>query len=108
MRRGSFCRWSSDLLRASRRSRKRCPIAETAEEIALGNEDLSMSPNRTQRTGRLRWPEGVDASSATWLALMSLMLFVLLLPFSSYVAALPFIQDEWGLNNTKAERRTPR
>jgi MFS family permease len=30
------------------------------------------------------------------------MLFVLLLPTSSYVAALPFIQEEWGLNNTQA------
>ena len=33
---------------------------------------------------------------------MSAALFVMLLPYSSYVAALPFIQDEWGLNNTKA------
>ncbi len=33
---------------------------------------------------------------------MSLMLSVLLLPFASYVAALPFIQDEWGINNTQA------
>ena len=32
---------------------------------------------------------------------MSLMLFVLLLPTSSYVAALPFIKVEWGLNNTQ-------
>ncbi len=37
-----------------------------------------------------------------WLALMSLMLFVLLIPIASYVAALPTIQDEWGLNNTQA------
>lgn len=33
---------------------------------------------------------------------MSIMLFVLLFPFSSYVAALPLIQTEWGLNNTQA------
>ncbi len=33
---------------------------------------------------------------------MSLMLFVLLIPIASYVAALPTIQDEWGLNNTQA------
>lgn len=33
---------------------------------------------------------------------MSTMLFVLLFPFSSYVAALPIIQDEWSLNNTQA------
>ena len=36
-----------------------------------------------------------------WLALMSLMLFVLLMPITSYVAAFPTIQDEWGLNNTQ-------
>ena len=34
--------------------------------------------------------------------MMSSTLFVLLLPFSSYVAALSFIQEEWGLNNTQA------
>jgi MFS family permease len=33
---------------------------------------------------------------------MCLVLFLTLLPFSSYVAALPHIQDEWGLNNTQA------
>ena len=33
---------------------------------------------------------------------MSLMLFVMLLPFSSYVAALSLIREEWGLNNTGA------
>lgn len=45
---------------------------------------------------------GIERRSLAWLFLMSLMLFLLLLPFSSYVAALPFIQDEWGLNNTQA------
>ena len=49
-----------------------------------------------------RWLEGVDAQGAVWVLLMSLMLFILLLPFSSYVAALSFIQDEWSLNNTQA------
>ena len=39
---------------------------------------------------------------ALWLFLLSTMLFLLLLPFSSYVAALPFIQEEWDLNNTEA------
>ena len=61
-----------------------------------------MNPKGNARGGVLRWPEGVDSSSAVWLALMSLMLFALLLPFSSYVAALPLIQREWGLNNTQA------
>ena len=46
--------------------------------------------------------EGVDKRSLIWLALMALMLFVLLLPFASYVAALPFIQHEWQVNNTQA------
>ena len=45
---------------------------------------------------------GIDLRSLTWLLLMSTTLFVLLFPFSSYVAALPIIQDEWGLNNTQA------
>ena len=44
----------------------------------------------------------LDRRSAPWLALMSAMLFILLLPISSYVAALPFIKDEWLLNNTQA------
>jgi MFS family permease len=33
---------------------------------------------------------------------MSMALFVLLLPISSYVAALSFIREEWGLNNAQA------
>ena len=45
---------------------------------------------------------GIDLRSLAWLLLMSTTLFVLLFPFSSYVAALPIIQDEWGLNNTQA------
>ena len=44
----------------------------------------------------------IDLRSLVWLLLMSTTLFVLLFPFSSYVAALPVIQDEWGLNNTQA------
>jgi MFS family permease len=46
--------------------------------------------------------EGIDLRSGAWLLLMSLMLFILLMPFASYVAALPLIQDEWKLNNTQA------
>ncbi len=45
---------------------------------------------------------GIDARSIVWLLLMSTTLFVLLFPFSSYVAALPIIQNEWALNNTQA------
>ncbi len=46
--------------------------------------------------------EGIDVQNVVWLFLMSLMLFTLLLPFSSYVAALSFIQDEWEINNTQS------
>ena len=46
--------------------------------------------------------DGVQAQDAIWVLAMSTILFIVLLPFSSYVAALSFIQDEWGLNNTKA------
>jgi MFS family permease len=45
--------------------------------------------------------EGVR-SNVLWLVLMSVALAVMLLPFSSYVAALPLIKTEWGLNNTQA------
>lgn len=45
---------------------------------------------------------GLDLRSLMWLLMMSTTLFVLLFPFSSYVAALPIIQEEWGLNNTQA------
>ncbi len=41
-------------------------------------------------------------SDTTWLILMSLMLFLLLLPISSYVAALSLIKQEWTLSNTAA------
>ena len=45
---------------------------------------------------------GLNPRDLVWVSAMSLMLSVLLLPFASYVAALPFIQDEWGINNTQA------
>lgn len=48
------------------------------------------------------WLKGDSLKDVAWLVLMSLMLFMLLLPFSSYIAALPLIKDEWGLNNTQA------
>ena len=37
-----------------------------------------------------------------WLIAMCVMLLTALLPFSSYVAALPLIQNEWGIGNTSA------
>ena len=37
-----------------------------------------------------------------WLAGLSSTLFLILLSSSSYVASLPFIRVEWGLNNTQA------
>ena len=37
-----------------------------------------------------------------WLLAMCLTLLLALLPFSSYVAALPFIKSEWGISNTTA------
>ncbi|HAL49725.1 MAG: MFS transporter [SAR202 cluster bacterium] len=37
-----------------------------------------------------------------WLLALSIVLVATLLPFSSYVAAMPFIKEEWGLNNTQA------
>lgn len=37
-----------------------------------------------------------------WLLGMCAMLLIALAPFSSYVAALPFIQAEWGIGNTMA------
>lgn len=55
-----------------------------------------------QRSRRLGWLGGASARDAAWLLMMSLTLFTLLFPFSSYVAALPLIQKEWGLNNTQA------
>ena len=57
---------------------------------------------QTQDPKRPRWLRGLDVRSGVWLLLMSTTLFVMLFPFSSYVAALPIIQDEWGLNNTQA------
>ena len=47
-------------------------------------------------------PGRAGLGDTAWLLLMSAMLFVLLLPISSYVAALSLIREEWGLNNTQA------
>ncbi len=44
---------------------------------------------------------GVDARGLAWVCMMSLMLFVLMMPFSSYVAALSYIREEWGAGNAQ-------
>ena len=49
-----------------------------------------------------REPGRAGLGDTAWLLLMSAMLFVLLLPISSYVAALSLIREEWALNNTQA------
>ena len=41
-------------------------------------------------------------SDLLWLASISFVLFVVLLPFSSYIASIPFIRDEWGMSKTGA------
>ena len=45
---------------------------------------------------------GAGGVGLVWLVLLSLSLFVLLLPIASYVAALSAIKDELGLNNAGA------
>ena len=45
---------------------------------------------------------GAGGPGLVWLVLLSLSLFVLLLPIASYVAALSAIRDELGLNNAGA------
>ena len=61
-----------------------------------------MKAGQALTAGIVHWLEGDDKRGLIWLALMALMLFALLLPFASYVAALPFVQDEWQVNNTQA------
>ena len=61
-----------------------------------------MQEEKAQTSLLDRQISGLDLRSLAWLLMMSTTLFVLLFPFSSYVAALPVIQDEWGLNNTQA------
>lgn len=47
-------------------------------------------------------PASVRTSDIAWLLVMSTMLVLSLLTFSSYVAALPLIQEEWGMSNTQS------
>ena len=44
----------------------------------------------------------ISGRDAVWISLMSCMFFLLVLPVLSYVAAIPLIKEEWGLNNTQA------
>ncbi|MDA1348534.1 MAG: MFS transporter [Chloroflexi bacterium] len=50
----------------------------------------------------IAWPSGVDRRGGLWLLSISATLFVLMLPASSYIAAIPDIKTEWGLNNSQA------
>ncbi len=42
------------------------------------------------------WPD------ALWLLAISSTLLLTLLPFSSYIASIPFIREEWGMSNAQA------
>ena len=50
----------------------------------------------------LRFKPTVPSARFFWLLGMCAMLMIALAPFSSYVAALPFIRAEWGIGNTMA------
>ena len=41
-------------------------------------------------------------TEVVWLISMSSALLLALLPFSSYIASIPFIEDEWGMTNSQA------
>ena len=41
-------------------------------------------------------------SDIAWLAAISSTLLLTLLPFSSYIVSVPFVRDEWDMNNTEA------
>ncbi len=53
---------------------------------------------------KIRLPSAGNAGGARlgWLLGMCVMLMTALLPFSSYVAALPLIQSEWGIGSASA------
>ena len=58
--------------------------------------------NLQRATGdRFPWIKNMPPQDSIWLVGISVMLFIMLLPISSYIAALVFIQKEWGLNNTQ-------
>ena len=41
-------------------------------------------------------------SDVVWLVSMSSTLLLVLLPFSSYIASIPFVGEEWGMTNSQA------
>ena len=45
---------------------------------------------------------GIGFRRVGWLLGMCAILVLALLPFSSYIAAMPFIQEEWGIGNSTA------
>ena len=61
---------------------------------------MAKRPNFLSKSSARQGP--LRASDLLWLILMSVMLTLALLTFSSYVAALPLIQEEWDLSNTQA------
>jgi MFS family permease len=46
--------------------------------------------------------ENIGISDKSWLIGMSIVIMLTLQPFSSYVASVPFIRQEWGLSHTQA------
>lgn len=46
--------------------------------------------------------ESTGVSNKSWLIGMSIVILLTLQPFSSYVASVPFIRQEWGLSNVQA------
>ena len=60
-----------------------------------------MDIRQTNRSARQLFT-AIGGGDFAWLALMCVMLTALLLPFASYVAALPVITDEWGLSHARA------
>jgi MFS family permease len=58
-----------------------------------------MAADLTETTSH---PSNTSWTAYGWLAVISGALFLALLPFSAYIASLPFLQAEWGLTNTWA------
>ncbi len=66
--------------------------------LLSSNSSLSSDDTDARRSGATQtsWPD------IAWLVGLSGVLFLILLSSSSYVASLPFIRTEWGLNNTQS------
>ena len=63
---------------------------------------MHVRARRAEKVEHVPLLQGIGGHDAVWLVLMSVMLFILLLPVAGYVAALPYIKEEWGLNNTQS------